>query len=154
MSDIAKTVVHSTAQISLALVSGSLIDYVFPDPGVDTGSDDVLAFLRNSAEVVLQTSANALLAALVMKTIRSMEKGGAGDPAEGFAFFAASLAAQPKWLAKVDRLSRYVQGRLVATGGSIEGAVERLRGIPQTAKAPVALNYVDMGQQTPRTPYS
>jgi hypothetical protein len=106
MTDIAKTVVHSAAQLGIGIVVGGLCDASFPPaPKQKCCTTEELLWL--SAETVLQVIANGLITAGVVKVLDRLDSSMA-DPTGALAYTMGMQESQPQLLAKIRLLGRHV----------------------------------------------
>lgn len=110
MSSVALTLVHASFQTITGVLSGTVVDSVFPDPKpIKTGTD----VLETSAEIVLQFCADALLTAAIVKFLINLDLD-KQDPTAGFAFVNSLLISQPNLNAKVSTLSARLRAIIMA----------------------------------------
>ena len=110
MDSIALSIIHSTVQLGVGVVAGSLIDYVFPEvpkAGYLDGTDALIGAL----EVAAQTVVNSIVLGGVMSSLLNMDVA-TEDPAQGAVFIMTLLATQNKYVAKIKAVVQYIEGFL------------------------------------------
>lgn len=110
MSSVAYTLIHAGFQTITGVLSGTVIDTVFPEPKPIKSGTDVL---ETSAEVLLQFSADALLTAAMVKVLITLDLD-MQDPTSGFAFVNALILSQPNLNTKLSTLSSRLRAILLA----------------------------------------
>lgn len=134
MSSVALTLVHASFQTLTGVLSGSVVDTVFPEPKpIKSGTD----LLETAAEVLLQFTADALLTAAVVKFLINLDLD-KQDPTAGFAFVNSMLISQPNLNAKVSTLSSRLKAIMSAESSwaiqEVESGVDELVTINGSAR--------------------
>lgn len=103
-----KVVAHAAVQTGVGAVTGGVVDTLMPELRTHTGIPvDALDAVTLGVETGAQIAADALVASLLSKGIRSLSRYDFGDPASGFAFILVLTAVQPKLMAKLSLLGQY-----------------------------------------------
>lgn len=135
MNDLFKGVVHSAFQVSFGILIGGIADAPLPPPPPKNVPLTSELKLRMFAEVVAQLTVNGLIAAALIKMTEKLSENDMGDPTGGNAFIVALHTAQPKMLAKIERLGHVISGYVSQTEQAVENAVQHSIVKPSQAHA-------------------